>query len=130
LQNLTEDSIGTFSDFYVEKYRKFIQDDRPYTGNLDPKKLIENCDSFVTSTLISLCVQEFAHPSIKRKLNSIQLVDSMIKWGDIEAAHLVNCTDFIDETAREIGNPNLGSNTLSRGKNIFSKINDADELKK
>ena len=84
----------------------------------------------MTSTLISLCVQEFAHPSIKRKLNSIQLVDSMIKWGDIEAAHLVNCTDFIDETAREIGNPNLGSNTLSRGKNIFSKINDADELKK
>jgi hypothetical protein len=50
----------------------------------------------VTSTLISLCAQEFAHPSIKRKLNSIQLINSMLKWGDIEAAHLVNCTDFID----------------------------------
>lgn len=84
----------------------------------------------MTSTLISLCAQEFAHPSIKRKLNSLQLVNSMLKWGDIEAAHLVNCTDFIDEVAKEVGNPNLGSKNLSRGKNIFSKIDGAEELKK
>ena len=57
LQSLDEDRIGTFSDYYVEQYRLFIENDRPYAGKLDPKKFIENCDSFVTTTLISLCVQ-------------------------------------------------------------------------
>ena len=54
----------------------------------------------------------------------------MIKWGDIEAAHMVNCTNLIDETALEVGNPEIGNKNLSRGKLTFKKSSGSEEGKK
>ena len=44
----------------------------------------------------------------------------MIKWGDIEAAHVVNCTDFLDEVAKEVG-VETDSNKIARSKIVFKK---------
>ena len=96
LDNLSEESINCFSDFYSAIYQQLIENDRPYQGRLNPQKLLEKCDSFASSGVISLCIEEFRKPILKIKLHVLRIINDMIKYGDIEPAHVVNCTDFID----------------------------------
>ena len=81
-------------------YDNLIKNDRPYPGKLNPQQILEKCDSFVTSEVITLCIQEFNSPILSRRLHILHIFDELIKWGDIEAAHVINCTDFIDDSAR------------------------------
>jgi hypothetical protein len=131
LEQLDEEGINHFSQFFVGVFKQFIQHDRPYAGRLDPQRLIENCDSFVTSSLINLCIEEFEHPTLPRKKKALLLLNELIKWGDIEAAHVVNCTAFIDDVAHEIADPALGgsSKKLARGKAIYRNNASSDEVK-
>lgn len=98
-------------------------------ARLDPHKIIEFGDSFVTAALVSLCEETFKQPSLKHKKNALFLLNDLIKWGDIESAHLVCCTELIDDIIKEIANPELGSKNLTRGKAIY-KGNTANEALK
>jgi hypothetical protein len=57
------------------------------------------------------------------------MINFLIKWGDIEAAHLVNCTDILDELLYEVANGEINSRVLSRGKILFKKSNANEQLK-
>ena len=56
LDKLSEESINRFSDYYSAIYQQLIQNDRPYQGKLNPQKILEKCDSFATSGIVSLCI--------------------------------------------------------------------------
>ena len=70
---------------------------------------------------MTVCEEEFSSPSLKHKKNALYLLNELIKWGDIESAHLINCTSFLDEVVKEIASPEVGSRTLNRGKHLFKK---------
>ena len=53
----------------------------------------------------------------------------MIKFGDIEPAHVINCTDFLDEVAREIG-VESDVHKIGRSKLMFKKFKDSEETKR
>jgi hypothetical protein len=57
---------------------------------------------------------------LSRRLHVLKIFNELIKWGDIEAAHVVNCTDFIDDAAKEIG-LRTGDGSLTRSGFLFDK---------
>lgn len=59
----------------------------------------------------------------------MSLLNEFIRWGDIEAAYQINCTDLIDDTLREVSNTNSGISNLSRGKSMFAKLESSEQLK-
>lgn len=59
----------------------------------------------------------------------MSLLNEFIRWGDVEAAYQINCTDLIDDTLREVSNTNSGISNLSRGKSMFAKLESSEQLK-
>jgi hypothetical protein len=49
-------------------------------------------------------------------------MSEFIRWGDIEAAYNINCTDLVDDILYEVANTESGTSSLSRGKSMFSKL--------
>jgi hypothetical protein len=45
-----------------------------------------------------------------------------MKWADMDAAYQINCSDLMTSTINEIINPNIPTLTLSRGKELFVKL--------
>lgn len=62
-------------------------------------------------------------------MQSLGLLNEFIRWGDVEAAYNINCTELIDDTLRELANIDSGIVNLSRGKSMFTKLESSEQLK-
>ena len=65
------------------------------------------------------------------KKNALTLLRDFTKWADIEAAHLINCTQILDHYVVEVGSSHVphSSSVLSRGKSLW-KTNKSPEQAK
>jgi len=67
-------------------------------------KILEYGDTDITAGVVRLCDDFLRESSLKFKKNALYLLNYLIKWGDIEAAHLVNCSDVLDDLLYEVAN--------------------------
>lgn len=75
--------VDTFINYYVAIYKGFVMEDKVARLRLDPHKIIEYGDSFVTAALVGLCEESFNNPSLKIRKNALNLLNELVKWGDI-----------------------------------------------
>ena len=57
----------------------------------------------------------------------MNLLNDLVRWGDIEAAHFVNCTEHLDPLIKEIYSPDVDVQSLARGKGIFGKFKGTEQ---
>lgn len=127
--SIEQQAVDRYVDFYTKIFKQYIAEEKMPSMRMNPFKIIESCDSYITAALIQMCEDEFQNPSLKTRKKVLQLLNQMIMWGDIEAAHLVNCTPLLDETMNEIADPINPSQLLSRGRGIFQKNSSPEEIK-
>lgn len=100
LNNTNENYI----DYFSAIFKKMMIEQKPPQSRLDPRKIVEFGDTYITANLVGLCEQFLKSNSLKNKKNALSMLNFLIKYGDIEAAHLVNCTDILDDLLYEVAN--------------------------
>jgi hypothetical protein len=124
-----EKKLDPYIDFYSEIFQQYLQKGKIYQGRLNPKKVLESGDVYVTTPIVELCVEAFKSKSVKQRLQAVNLLNDFIKWGDVEAAYHINCTDLMDEVLKEIAGTETGSANLGRGKSLFIDLESSEQLK-
>lgn len=118
-----------YIDYYSLLFKTYLQKGKIYPGRLNPKKILEAGDVNITTPVLEFCVEAFRSESARAKLLALGLFNDFIRWGDIEAAHIINCTDLFDKILLEIANTETGSVHLGRGKSLFAGLESSEQLK-
>lgn len=82
--------------YYQVVFKGILEESKPYQGRLNPYKLIEFGDSDVSAIILTLCDDAYRSKNLRLRKNVLSMLNVMIKWGDIEAANEVNCTNMLD----------------------------------
>lgn len=122
-------SADPYIDFYTDIFKVYLQKGKVYQGRLNPKKVLESGDVYITTPVIEFCVEAFRSNFIRQRLLAVGLLNDFVRWGDIEAAYQLNCSDMLDETLHEIASKETGSVNLGRGKSLFANLESSEQQK-
>lgn len=129
MKKLKHLSPEPYISFIISEYLEEINLNKK--SDLDIKKLLLFGDAFLTSTIVEIIEEELSkmHQNFVNKKKYLNLLNDLIRSGEIESIYLVNTTEFVRQIAEEIGKVK-GELGPSQGDYIFPKIQASKQQKK
>lgn len=121
IKKLKHLSPEPYISFIVSEYLEEINLNKKC--DLDVKKLLLFGDSFLTSTIVEIIEEELSNMASNfiNKKKYLNLLNDLIRSGEIESIYLVNTADFVRDIAEEISKVK-GELGPQVGEYIFPKI--------
>jgi len=95
MKKLKHLSPEPYISFIISEYLEEINLNKK--SDLDIKKLLLFGDAFLTSTIVEIIEEELSkmHQNFVNKKKYLNLLNDLIRSGEIESIYLVNTTEFV-----------------------------------